>query len=113
MKPLCVAPWTTLIINGSHYNCCCFYAMPNEGLEFPSSKEEVMRIFNSASFREMRQRLLDGNIKGTGCEVCLKRRGQHLSEIHTSDNEREVVKKARACIEREMSKLITRRFPFH
>ena len=97
MKPLCVAPWTTLIINGSVYNCCCFYGMPNTGLEFPRSEEEVMKIFNSKGFRDLRQRLIDGNIKGTGCEVCLMRRGQALSSI-SDEFKKDVVDKARKSI---------------
>ncbi|MGL1863441.1 MAG: radical SAM protein [Pseudodesulfovibrio sp.] len=75
--------------------------MPNEGLEFPSSAEEVMRIFNSESYKNLRRRLLDGDVKGTGCEVCLKRRGQRLAEIDAgSGKPLAVIEKARASIER-------------
>jgi len=94
-------PWTSLIINGSNYNCCCFYQMPSEGLEFPSSAADLMKIFNSQSYQDLRQRLLNGDIKGTGCEVCLQRRGQNLSIIGgDKDKAQVVVEKARKAVER-------------
>lgn len=101
MKPLCVAPWTSLIINGSNYNCCCYLSMQSEGLEFPSSRADVMRIFNSDGFKELRQRLLKGDVKGTGCDVCIQRRGAGLAQIGArADAPEAVVQAAKDSISR-------------
>ncbi|WP_022663040.1 radical SAM protein [Paucidesulfovibrio longus] len=72
-RPLCYAPWINLYINDAVYNCCCFYGLGQEHMPFPASRDDVLRIFNGRGFRELRRRLLDGDIAGTACETCLDR----------------------------------------
>lgn len=71
-QPLCYAPWTTLIIHGGHYNCCCFYPLLQENLPFPKNKEQMLDIFNSKGFLNIRRRLVEDDIKNTPCEQCIR-----------------------------------------
>ncbi len=71
-KLLCHAPWTSLIINGGHYNCCCTYPLLQENLPFPKNRKEVLDIFNSTGFLNIRRRLVEGEIKNTPCEQCIR-----------------------------------------
>ncbi|MGE4291033.1 MAG: radical SAM protein [Desulfovibrio sp.] len=79
-SPLCYAPWTSVFISDSQYNCCCFYSLRQEHAPFPSSAEEMLNIVNSRGFQDLRQRLLSGDIKGTACETCLQRSLQTKGE---------------------------------
>lgn len=83
-KPICTAPWTSVIFNGASVNCCCFYTLMQERLPFPSDRASLMDAFNSQGFQDIRKRILNRDIAGTPCETCLDRQVS-TQGTHTPD----------------------------
>jgi|GEM_PF-1725012 len=84
----CPAPWTSLILSAGTYGPCCLYRLENEAHLYPRTEPELLAVFNSEKMKELRQRLVDGNVAGTPCEKCLVR-SEEFNVVDLSDEFRE------------------------
>lgn len=70
-KPLCTRPWHSLMLrpNGG-YRACCMQLTTFRPVPIPKNKKELLDVFDSDEFVNLRKKLLAHDLSGTLCEGC-------------------------------------------
>lgn len=97
--PLCTAPWYRMLCYDTKPKICCYLTMGFDLPQLPSSRQELVTLYNHKKLVTLRGRLCTGDIAGTPCESCIRENRHHkefpINFNKLGDEFQEILKKAK------------------